>query len=127
MIIESENQYHQALAQMKNILDANKGLPPDLETQSGKQLQELLAEIKIYENKYYNKDTGDEIPTYEFWAAKKGVVQGETQNPDDYEIIKLKENELTEKHINILVGEFITQFEKLPAAARRTIRQKLRY
>ncbi len=125
MIIESENQYQAGLLRMKEIIGDGTNIPKP-GTQTGDELQDLLSEIKIYENKYYHV-TGEEIPTFEFWSPKEGVVQGESQNPDDYEIVKLKENELTEKHITILAAEFLNQFDKLPAAAKRRVRQKLKY
>lgn len=126
MIIESENQYQDALNQIERIIKENNGTPPLKGSVASNKIEELLAEVKIYENKYYKSDTGEEIPTFEFWSAKAGVVQGESQDPNDYEIIKLKENELEQKHIDILAGEFINQFNKLPAAARRLVRFKLK-
>lgn len=127
MIIESENQYQQALKEVENILTTHGGVPPADSSTAGARLQELMSEIKIYENRYHSDET--EIPTYEFWTAKAGAIKTEEDklNPDNFEIAKVKENELTQQQIHILVGEFISNFEKLPAVCRRMIRQKLRY
>lgn len=128
MIIESENQYQQALAEIQRIFENNNNVPPDPESTSGKRLTELMTEIKFYENKFHNP-TAEELPTFEFWVAKKGVVitDDNRADPENYTIEKLKENELTQQHIDTLVAEFYNNFEKLPAKARRILRQKLRY
>lgn len=126
MIIESENQYQDALNQIELLIKQNNGVPPAPDTVAGRRLQDYVAEIKIYENRY-SDENGEDVPTFEFWSPKEGVVQGESQDPNDYEIIKLRENELQEKHILILANEFMTQFDKLPAAARRIVRKKLQY
>lgn len=128
MIIESENQYQQALREVENILTSHGGVPPADSSTAGKTLQDLMSEIKIYENKYH-KEGVEDVQTYEFWSARAGAIQTEEDklNPDNFEIVKVKENELTQQQIHILVGEFISNFEKLPAVCRRMIRQKLRY
>lgn len=128
MIIESENQYQQALSEVHTILEAHGGNPPDHTTVVGKRLGELMTEIRIYENRYHNTQA-EELETYEFWSPKPGKIKTEEDklDPENFTILKLKENELKPEHIDLLVGEFINNFDKLPAAAKRRVRQKLRY
>lgn len=128
MIIESENQYQQALSEVHTILEAHGGSPPDSTTVVGKRLGELMTEIKIYENRYHSPEA-EQLETYEFWVAKEGKILSEEDklDPENFTILKLKENELKPEHIDLLVGEFINNFDKLPQAAKRRVRQKLRY
>lgn len=125
MIIESEIQYQTALKRITELVGDGKSVP-QVGTVSGNELADLVTEVKIYENRYH-KEGEEEIQTYEFWSVKEGYKEPDPDNPDSYEIVKLKENELTEKHITMLVAEFINRFDKLPPAAKRSIRIKLRY
>lgn len=122
MLIESEDQYQKALKRVSELFNVEAG------TKDYEELQELVTEIKIYEHTYYPEGKTEE-PTYEFWIAKAGAIQ----SPDDandsrnFTIEKVKLSDLTQQQIEILAGEFILNFDKLPPASKRIVRKKLQY
>lgn len=120
MIIDCEDQYQKALTRLSELYNAEEG------TKAYEEQQDLVAEIQIYEHKYHPKDEPEE-QTYEFWTARKGVTNPDHSSSEDFNVEKIKESDLTKQHIDLLAGEFLNAFDKLPAAAKRIVRKKLQY